>query len=46
MEPHPEDARTSTVESPDVMVDPPQQGGGTYEDMAEEGIGTNGNAAP
>eukprot|EP00439_Symbiodinium_sp_Y106_P045406 s3853_g5.t1 len=44
MEPHPEDAPMSTVPSPDVMVDPPQEGAG--EDMAEEGIGTNGNAHP
>ena len=44
MEPHPEDAPTSTVPSPDVMVDPPQEGAG--EDMVEEGIGTNGNAHP
>ena len=44
MESHPEDAPTSTVEGPDVMVDPPQQGAGG--DVAEENIGTNGNAHP
>ena len=41
---HPEDTPTSTVEGPDVMVDPPQQGAGG--DVAEENIGTNGNAHP
>ena len=44
MELHPEDTPTSTVEGPDVMVDPPQHGAGG--DVAEENIGTNGNAQP
>ncbi|CAE7793042.1 unnamed protein product [Symbiodinium sp. CCMP2592] len=34
----------STVEAPDVMVDPPQQRAG--EDVVEDNIGTDGNAHP